>query len=832
MAYLSIQFRRHLAGEWDSLNPVLPEGELGLEALEILEDGGLVFPANPETGLPQAKFKIGDGFLPWRKLAYAARFNVLIQQAGLSLGSDEAILSVQLKQKSAEDWAAANDILTPGEIGVEALEANSSGGLIYENDPETGRAWAPFKIGDGHSSWNSLDYAGRLNLLTDQEGLPIDAEEEFAGLAREALSTAEAARGEARAASEMAGQAQVVGAAAAETAGQAQTASTAATETAGQAKAAADAALGAAEAARDRATEAFEALQAIEEAGGVSEAAVQEAAQSAALAAEAAQRAETVALEAKALAENADRLVRAGEVYTTEAEAVNANDFFQAAARLYLTNSESTGLPADLTFPLWLQVLVDSGADEEGNIAVTQNVWDSAGAAAYRRLGSVSRIYDPEEETEQVSVDWSSWTQAGGGGGVPSSGLRDWNTSDTFGVDRNELVWREGQIYKTLGPSGPGTAAGVVDPAEELEVVPGEPAGDVWGQVTLPVLGSWYGAMVVTPTGRIVALSQNSTICIYSDNNGQTWTQVTLPVSGSWRRSMVVTPTGRIVALSQNSTICIYSDTNGQTWTQVTLPVSGNWQGAMVVTQTGRIVALSQHTTICIYSDNNGQTWTQVTLPVLGNWYGAMVVTQTGRIVALGNNTTICIYSDNNGQTWTQVTLPVLGNWSGAMVVTQTGRIVALGNNSTICIYSDNNGQTWTQVTLPVSGNWLSSMVVTQTGRNVALSYNSTICIYSDPSPDELTWNPHWEKLDTTPVGASVLAVGKNPPSRRAIFYDGGLLSRTDYAELWAKVEKLCSPVEDAAWTDNQYSTGDGSTTFRIPKKTYGTGTNEFLQAA
>lgn len=67
------------------------------------------------------------------------------------------------------------------------------------------------------------------------------------------------------------------------------------------------------------------------------------------------------------------------------------------------------------------------------------------------------------------------------------------------------------------------------------------------------------------------------------------------------------------------------------------------------------------------------------------------------------------------------------------------------------------------------------------------------------------------------------------------IFADGSLLSRTSYARLWAYVNQLNAAlrVSDAAWLasspDNKgkYSTGDGSTTFRLPRL-YTTG---FLRA-
>ena len=52
---------------------------------------------------------------------------------------------------------------------------------------------------------------------------------------------------------------------------------------------------------------------------------------------------------------------------------------------------------------------------------------------------------------------------------------------------------------------------------------------------------------------------------------------------------------------------------------------------------------------------------------------------------------------------------------------------------------------------------------------------------------------------------------------------DGQLLSRTEYPDLWAYAQAL-SPITDAAWLADpqkrgKYSTGDGSTTFRVPDR-------------
>ena len=73
---------------------------------------------------------------------------------------------------------------------------------------------------------------------------------------------------------------------------------------------------------------------------------------------------------------------------------------------------------------------------------------------------------------------------------------------------------------------------------------------------------------------------------------------------------------------------------------------------------------------------------------------------------------------------------------------------------------------------------------------------------------------------------------------------DGQLLNRADYPELWAYAQMI-TPISDAEWladplNRSQYSTGDGSTTFRVPDKNgvqsgslkglFGRGSGDFTQ--
>lgn len=56
---------------------------------------------------------------------------------------------------------------------------------------------------------------------------------------------------------------------------------------------------------------------------------------------------------------------------------------------------------------------------------------------------------------------------------------------------------------------------------------------------------------------------------------------------------------------------------------------------------------------------------------------------------------------------------------------------------------------------------------------------------------------------------------------------EGQTVSRTEYPDLWNYVNKKCSPISDTEWNEtaeatytycHKFSTGDGTTTFRLPK--------------
>ncbi len=65
MAYARIRPRRGTASQWNTANPILAEGEIGIEV--------------PSTGVGKglSKIKIGDGVTAWKSLPYAINVSVV-----------------------------------------------------------------------------------------------------------------------------------------------------------------------------------------------------------------------------------------------------------------------------------------------------------------------------------------------------------------------------------------------------------------------------------------------------------------------------------------------------------------------------------------------------------------------------------------------------------------------------------------------------------------------------------------------------------------------------------------------------------------------------------
>lgn len=126
MSYAKLRPRRGTKTEWELINPILMEGEIGIE----FPDSGI------GTGL--CKFKIGDGKKTWSELEYA--FNAEAATA-IYGGTVDVSNDICLRYGTTTEWELANPILAKGEV-VYDINVNS------------------LKIGDGIHSFTQLSYIG------------------------------------------------------------------------------------------------------------------------------------------------------------------------------------------------------------------------------------------------------------------------------------------------------------------------------------------------------------------------------------------------------------------------------------------------------------------------------------------------------------------------------------------------------------------------------------------------------------------------------------------------------------------------------------------------
>ena len=124
MSYAKIRPRRSTKTEWELVNPILMEGELGVEF--------------PDTGIGTGlcKFKIGNGFSSWKDLAYAFDATASSSINGGSVTESNEII---LRSGTTEEWETINPILKNSEI-------------VYDTTKKA------IKIGDGVSTFKELDY--------------------------------------------------------------------------------------------------------------------------------------------------------------------------------------------------------------------------------------------------------------------------------------------------------------------------------------------------------------------------------------------------------------------------------------------------------------------------------------------------------------------------------------------------------------------------------------------------------------------------------------------------------------------------------------------------
>lgn len=156
--YAKIRPRRSTATEWSILNPVLAEGEMGVE----VPDSGV------GTGL--SKFKFGDGYTQWNDLPYAFDANAAQAIYG---GNPFVSRDICLRAGTTDEWETEDPILKYGEVVIDT----------------TLRA---FKIGDGEHSFIELEYIGYIwqmdedydfgDLDAGQEPEPEDRDYDFGDL--------------------------------------------------------------------------------------------------------------------------------------------------------------------------------------------------------------------------------------------------------------------------------------------------------------------------------------------------------------------------------------------------------------------------------------------------------------------------------------------------------------------------------------------------------------------------------------------------------------------------------------------------------------------------
>ena len=140
MSYAKIRPRRSTKTEWELINPILMEGELGVE----YPDSGI------GTGL--CRFKIGDGFKKWSELAYAFDASA----AGSVYGGTVSISNdICLRTGTTEEWETENPVLGLGEIVFDIAKGS-------------------IKIGDGEHTFTQLEYIGGWEMEDDYDFGDVD----------------------------------------------------------------------------------------------------------------------------------------------------------------------------------------------------------------------------------------------------------------------------------------------------------------------------------------------------------------------------------------------------------------------------------------------------------------------------------------------------------------------------------------------------------------------------------------------------------------------------------------------------------------------------------
>ena len=122
--YARIVPRRDTARNWNLFNPILLNGEMGIE----VPDSGI--------GTGQVKVKLGDGITPWNGLAYAIN---PAEADAIHGGTVTEYKEVCLRAGTHEQWLSADPIIGFGEIVFDI-------------------SYTSLKVGDGVHKFSELNY--------------------------------------------------------------------------------------------------------------------------------------------------------------------------------------------------------------------------------------------------------------------------------------------------------------------------------------------------------------------------------------------------------------------------------------------------------------------------------------------------------------------------------------------------------------------------------------------------------------------------------------------------------------------------------------------------
>jgi hypothetical protein len=142
-----IQLRRDSRQNWIDINPILAQGEIGVD-------------------LDQKNFKIGDGFTRWNNLSYIVTLGEVVSEFNpytfLSIGPEDRINSIVMTNNTVETLVADPEIIT---VNVKTILSDNTPSL----DPYTGTLIVSGGVGIG----------GDLNVAGDIVANSINVEEEI-----------------------------------------------------------------------------------------------------------------------------------------------------------------------------------------------------------------------------------------------------------------------------------------------------------------------------------------------------------------------------------------------------------------------------------------------------------------------------------------------------------------------------------------------------------------------------------------------------------------------------------------------------------------------------